>query len=101
MPDSQSHRVKIENGNWTRSNQQKPDLFSGYLVKTFTPNESSYGDLLINDSFDLISSEVPAALPTKTLDNLALLFNVCFQRKYFPSFWKVAEVIIIAKPGKP
>ena len=129
MPDPQSHPIKMENGNWSRSNQQKVDLFSEHLVKTFTPNDSSDVDLLINDNilengelspctrsevnkliaslkpkkaagFDLITSEVLVELPHKTLDNLTSLFNACIHWKYFPSFWKVAEVIMVAKPGK-
>ena len=43
---------------------------------------------------DLITSEVPAELASKTLDNLTLLFNASFHWKYFPYFWKVAEIIM-------
>ena len=35
MSDPQSHSIKMENGNWSRSNQHKADLFSEHLVKTF------------------------------------------------------------------
>ena len=50
IPDPQSHSIKMENGNWSRSNLQMADLFSKHLVKTFTPNDSSDADLLIYDN---------------------------------------------------
>ena len=50
MSDSQSHPIKMENGNWARSNQQKEDLFLDFLFKTFPPYKSCDADLLINDS---------------------------------------------------
>ena len=48
MHESQSYPNKIKNGNWAGCNQQEGDLFSEYLVKTFTSYDSSDADLLIN-----------------------------------------------------
>lgn len=51
--------------------------------------------------FDLISGEVLHNLPRKALVKLTNLINAALRLKYVPDLWKVAEVIMIAKPGKP
>lgn len=40
-------------------------------------------------------------LPRKAIVMLTQLFNTVLRLKYFPAQWKVAEVILILKPGKP
>ena len=51
--------------------------------------------------FDLISTEVLQIIPHKLVVEITLLFNACIRIKYSPAYWKVAGVIMIAKPGKP
>lgn len=51
--------------------------------------------------FDLISLEVLKELPPKGLRYLCQLINAIFRLCYFPSQFKVAEIILIPKPGKP
>jgi hypothetical protein len=40
-------------------------------------------------------------LPTLCIQYLTQLFNVILLRGYFPTQWKVAQIILIPKPGKP
>lgn len=51
--------------------------------------------------FDLITGEVLKQLPRKGIVKLTNLINAAFRLKYVPRLWKVAEVIMIPKPGKP
>lgn len=51
--------------------------------------------------FDLITGEVLRNLPKKAVIKLTNLINAAFRLKYVPSLWKMAEVIMIVKPGKP
>jgi hypothetical protein len=40
-------------------------------------------------------------LPTLCIQYLTQLFSAILLRGYFPSQWKVAQIILIPKPGKP
>ena len=40
-------------------------------------------------------------LPNNIFEAIAKIINAGFRFKYFPSIWKVAEVIMVPKPGKP
>jgi hypothetical protein len=40
-------------------------------------------------------------LPTIGIKYLTRLFNAVLLKGYFPAQWKVAEFILILKPGKP
>jgi hypothetical protein len=51
--------------------------------------------------FDLITGQTLKELPRKALVKLTNLINTSFRLKYVPQLWKVAEVIMIPKPGKP
>lgn len=51
--------------------------------------------------FDLISGVILNKLPRKAIVKLTKLINATFKLRYFPSLWKVAEIIMIQKPGKP
>jgi hypothetical protein len=51
--------------------------------------------------FDLITGEVLQQLPRKTIVKITKLINAAFRLKYVPRLWKMAEVIMIPKPGKP
>jgi len=51
--------------------------------------------------FDLITGEVLLQLPEKAIVKITNLINAAFRLKYVPRLWKVAEVIMIPKPGKP
>lgn len=51
--------------------------------------------------YDLISGEILQNLSRKGLVKLTTIINASFRLKHVPDLWKVAEVIMIAKPGKP
>lgn len=49
--------------------------------------------------FDLITGEILKQLPNNGVVMLMYLFNAAFCLKYVPSILKVAEIIMIPKPG--
>jgi hypothetical protein len=51
--------------------------------------------------FDLITGQILKELPRKGIVKLTYLINAAFRLQYVPMQWKVAEVIMIPKPGKP
>jgi hypothetical protein len=51
--------------------------------------------------FDLITGDVLRQLSRKAVVKVTNLINGAFRMKCVPSLWKVAEVIMIPKPGKP
>ena len=130
--------IRLENGKWASSNEQKATRFAEYLEKVFSPNkEDEESKRLLPDvlgqenqendesrirlttlkevkseiknninikkapGFELITGEILKQLPRKALVKLTNLINASFRLKYVPTLWKVAEVIMIHKPGKP
>lgn len=51
--------------------------------------------------FDLITGNILKELPRKALVKISNLMNASLRLKYVPQLWKVAEVIMVPKPGKP
>lgn len=51
--------------------------------------------------FDLITSKILKELPNKSITFLACLFNAIFRTHNFPDLWKISQIIMIHKPGKP
>ena len=39
--ETQFYLIKMDNGRWAKSNQEKSEVFSEYLAKTFTSNNGS------------------------------------------------------------
>jgi len=64
------------------------------IIKNELENNKSPG-------FDLITAEILKQLTSKAIGWLTNIFNACFALKYVPTCWKVAEVVMISKPGKP
>lgn len=123
--------IKDTNGRWAISNEQKAIRFAQHLELIFKPNEddedctlpdetSNNDELKIkfvtprevfneikrlsrkkSPGYDLITGEVLKNLPRKAIVKLTTLVNATFRLKYVPDLWKVAEVIMIPKPGKP
>lgn len=50
--------------------------------------------------FDLITGKILKELPDVCLKLITMLFNAIIRLSYFPSQWKVAQIIMIQKPGK-
>lgn len=129
-PQLQFPPIKMNNGQWAKSNDEKVKIFSEHLMTTFTPHETSdsvdledptspedvaiqlYSTHDVKDvigsltpkkapGFDLITAEILVQLPNNTIKGLTNIINACLRLNYVPTLWKVAEVIMIAKPGKP
>jgi len=121
--------IKMNDNSWAKTDQQKVDAFAEHLKNTFTPNEGDQ-TLPINEvwlerrvripkvtshevvaeikrmkmkkspGFDWITAEILHNLPKICIDKLVHIINCCFSHMV-PAYWKVAEVIMIPKPGKP
>jgi hypothetical protein len=51
--------------------------------------------------YDLITGRILHALPPVAIQFLTQLFNAALILGYFPAQWKVAQIILLLKPGKP
>jgi hypothetical protein len=49
----------------------------------------------------LITSKILKELPIIGIKYLTQLFNAVLFKRYFPAQWKVTQIILILKPGKP
>lgn len=69
-----------------------PKEMAEEIFKNLNPKEAP--------GFDLITGEVLKQLPRKGILKMINLMNATFRLKYVPKLWKIAEVIMIPKPGK-
>jgi hypothetical protein len=51
--------------------------------------------------YDLITGQIIKELPVIGTKYLTQLFNAILLLNYFPAQWKVAQILLIPKPGKP
>lgn len=128
-PANHNPPLRQQNGSWAKSNEEKAKLFAEHLCETFsttTSNEVLPAENIeqqdqdislstideINEQirslkpnkspgFDLITVEVLKELPSVAITKLMNIINTAFRLKYVPAYWKVAEVLMIHKPGKP
>jgi len=130
-PIMQTPPIKNMDGSWTRNNEQKALRFAEHLENIFQPNTTESTEVqpdvirqgsveipLISPAevkreiktninpkkspgFDLSTGQILKELPRKFLTKLTNLINTSFCLKYVPQLWKVAEVVMIPKPGKP
>jgi hypothetical protein len=63
------------------------------VINSLKPKKSS--------GYDLITGKILKELPTIAIKYLTQLFNAALLTGYFPVQWKVAQIILILKPGKP
>lgn len=74
-------------------------------LNVVTPGEvRGYIKLMDNNKapgYDLIDKKVLEELPRKGIVYLTTLFNAILRVGYFPDLWKISQVIMIHKPGKP
>lgn len=121
--------IKKANGTWAKSNKEKAEVFAEHLSGIFQPNIGDSNIDVEDDTnnyensiplvrrkelrkeiknlklkkapgFDLISAQVLKNLPKKAMSFIQLLLNAAIKLRHFPSIWKVAEIIMIPKPGK-
>jgi hypothetical protein len=50
--------------------------------------------------FDLIKGKTLKELPKEGFKLITLIFNAILRTGYFPSLWKIGQIIMILKPGK-
>lgn len=122
--------IRRDDGTWIREHKQKADAFADHLAKIFQPNDGPQLEQFMSSNpeeggfelvsptelakeirtnmspkkapgYDLITGEVLKQLPRKALVMLTYLFNAAIRLRHFPDSWKVAEVIMLPKPGKP
>ena len=75
-------------------------------IKSFKPSEVT--NVIRNEisskkapGYDLITGKILKELPRKGILLITFIFNAILRLEYFPLQWKVAQVIVIPKPGKP
>lgn len=51
--------------------------------------------------YDQIDATLLKHLPKKGVLLIVAIFNACLRISFFPSQWKIAQVVMILKPGKP
>lgn len=51
--------------------------------------------------YDQIDATLLKHLPKKGALLILAIFNACLRLSYYPSQWKIAQVVMILKPGKP
>ena len=120
--------IKSGLSNWARSPCDKVNVFADHLENVFTPNftDSDVVVPLINElvispmkfrlsnisaavkklnikkspGTDKISSRMIRELPNTALRLVLFIFNAMLRIGYYPSSWKLSEIIMIPKPGK-
>lgn len=123
--------IRNRDGNWARNNKEKTEIFADHLDEIFRPNNitsdlcEEIQDIRIRENpiepftqrevdeeikclkskkapgYDLITAEVLKQLPKKGLTMLTFIINSTIRLRYVPRAWKVAEILMILKPGKP
>jgi hypothetical protein len=63
------------------------------VINSLNPKKSS--------GYELIASKILKELPIIGMKYLTKLLNAVLLKGYFPAQWKVAQIILIWKPGKP
>lgn len=129
-PVTYSAPIRKTDGTWARSDKEKADVFADHLAEIFTPNDINSDftigrlennfDTNINPitkneiiheikklklnkapGFDLITADILKNLPVKAITQLTQIMNAALKLRCFPSIWKIAEIIMIEKQGKP
>jgi hypothetical protein len=54
-----------------------------------------------SSDYDLITGKILKELPIIGIKYLTQLFSAVLLKGYFPAKWKVIQIILILKPGKP
>ncbi|CAG9124649.1 unnamed protein product [Plutella xylostella] len=74
-------------------------------IKLVTPNELHRTIMKLSNKkapgFDLITGEILKHLPRKPVVFLTMLFNAVLRIQYYPKLWKVSQICMTPKDGKP
>ena len=97
-PASGSTKINVVMEALSAPNQQSPPI-KKFSVKEVT---STIKKLSLNKApgYDLITTKVMKELPYLAILLLTAIFNAILRREFMPAQWKVAEIILIPKPGK-
>lgn len=97
----QPNEVQESESDWNKAIQEEegdiepvtPKEVKDEITKNINPKKAP--------GFDLITGEVLRQFPEKVVIKLTNLIDATFRLKYVPRLWKIAEVIMLSKPGKP
>lgn len=74
-------------------------------IKSFTRQEITKTIYALNlkkaPGYDLLTAKLLQKLPEKVIAFITMLFNGILRTTHYPSLWKVSQIIMIPKPGKP
>lgn len=76
-----------------------------FPIRHITPSEVKEEIRNLNTKkstgYDKIDAKAIQSLPNKALIFLTLIYNSILRLQHFPTQWKCAEIIMVAKPNKP
>lgn len=129
-PQAAQHPIRRNNGNWARSDKEKSNLFASHLADVFSPypqlidtelpqitdepDTSKIATFRITEvkkifseinpkkapGFDLITGKMVQELPAAGVKLFLHIINASIKMGYFPKKWKIAQIVMIPKPGK-
>uniref|UniRef100_A0A2A4K8E7 Reverse transcriptase domain-containing protein n=1 Tax=Heliothis virescens TaxID=7102 RepID=A0A2A4K8E7_HELVI len=74
-------------------------------IKPVTPRELSFFIKQLGKKkapgYDLITGEIMHHLPRKPIVLLTMIINAILRVHYYPKLWKISQICMIPKPGKP
>lgn len=120
--------IRLPNGDWARSDEEKAKAFADHLEGVFTPNPGLsvvQTDVAIQPErkfkikkplvkfiithqtqlkkapgYDQITGEMLKKLPECAFGRLAQIFNSIYELGCIPECWKLSSIRMIPKPGK-
>lgn len=119
--------IRLLNGEWARTNEEKSKAFADHLTEVFTPynfkttlpvavpsSETLYISFTLNEilneikslnnrkspGVDQITGQMMKELPKIAVLYLKKIFNSIIRIQYFPERWKLSLIITLLKPGK-
>lgn len=127
-PINQTSAIKTSDGSWAKSSFEKSFVFAEYLSTVFSSGLNNDQELeAINNNeeedippfsitevkkeisrlkskkspgYDQIVAVLLKKLPHQGVVKISNIFNAALNLKHMPNLWKVAEIIMIPKPGK-
>ncbi|GBP78228.1 Probable RNA-directed DNA polymerase from transposon BS [Eumeta japonica] len=106
--------IKTTDGKWVRKEADKAQEVYEYLdaalqmclpLKSVSPKETWREISKLQEGktpgYDLVDAKLLKELPEKGIIHFAAICNACLRLAIFPGQWKIAQVVMIPKPGKP
>ena len=92
--------IRLQNGQWAKSPYEKVEAFADHLENVFKPNNTSSTispkatNYFITNPLKFRLSAVISAIKSFKSGNAIL------RSGYFPTSWKLSEIVMIPNPGK-